>query len=97
MSGSSGISQYATTPVPDDQSVPGWRVALIIASFSIALPSFLSGAQTGMALGFRDAVLASLLAGIILCAGGCLTSIISVRSRLTTYLLVQRSFGRHTG
>ncbi|KRB86175.1 cytosine permease [Sphingomonas sp. Root710] len=94
MSGGSGISQYATTPVPDDQSVPGWRVALIIASFSIALPSFLSGAQTGMALGFRDSVLASLLAGIILCAGGCLTSIISVRSRLTTYLLVQRSFGR---
>src|SRR5690606_2682863 len=30
----------------------------------------------------------------ILCLGGCLTALISVRTRLTTYLLVQRSFGR---
>ena len=90
----SGTTQYASAPVPDDQSVPGWRVALIIASFSIALPSFLNGAQTGLALGFGDAVLASLLAGIVLCAGACLTAIISVRSRLNTYLLVQRSFGK---
>ncbi|MES2496497.1 MAG: cytosine permease [Pseudomonadota bacterium] len=89
-----GTTQYANAPVPDDQSVPGWRVALIIASFSIALPSFLNGAQTGLALGFGDAVLASLLAGLILCAGACLTAVISVRSRLNTYLLVQRSFGR---
>jgi len=29
----------------------------------------------------------------VLCAGACLTAIISVRTRLTTYLLVQRSFG----
>lgn len=88
-----GGTQYANAPVPADQAVPGWRVALIIASFSIALPAFLNGAQTGLALGLRDAVVASLLAGLILAAGGCLTAIVSVRSRLNTYLLVQRSFG----
>lgn len=88
-----GGTQYANAPVPDDQAVPGWRVALIIASFSIALPAFLNGAQTGLALGLRDAVLAALLSGLILAAGACLTAIISVRSRLNTYLLVQRSFG----
>lgn len=90
-----GTDQYANAPLPSHLSVPGWRVALIVASFSIALPSFLNGAQTGLALGFREAVLASLLAGLVLCIGGCLTSVISVRTRLTTYLLVQRSFGRH--
>lgn len=87
-------SQYANAPVPAHQLVSGWRVALIVASFSIAAPAFLNGAQTGLALGFGLAVLAALLAGALLCLGGCLTSIISVRSRLTTYLLVQRSFGR---
>ncbi len=42
----------------------------------------------------NKAVLAALLAGLILCVMGCLTAIVSVRTRLTTYLLVQRSFGR---
>ena len=84
---------FASAPLPESETVPGWRVALIIASFTFALPGFLNGAQTGLALGFWPAVLAALLAGLILCAGACLTSIISVRTRLTTYLLIQRSFG----
>ncbi len=84
---------YASAPVPEHLTVPGWRVALIIASFTFALPGFLNGAHTGMALGFHLAVLAALAAGLILCAGACLTAIISVRTRLTTYVLVQRSFG----
>lgn len=85
--------QYADRPLPDHVLSSGWRVALIIASFSISLPAFLNGAQTGLALGFRDAVLAAFIAGAILCLGGCLTALLSVRTRLTTYLLVQRSFG----
>ena len=38
--------------------------------------------------------MASILAGLILAFCGSLTSIISVRTRLTTYLLIQRSFGQ---
>jgi cytosine permease len=87
--------QYADRPLPAHVLSSGWRVALIIASFSISLPAFLNGAQTGLALGFGDAVLAAFLAGMVLCLGACLTSLISVRTRLTTYLLIQRSFGRH--
>ena len=84
---------YAGTPVPENATVPGWRVALIIASFTFALPAFLNGAQTGLALGFVHAVTAAFLAGVILCAGACLTAVLSVRTRLTTYVLIQRSFG----
>lgn len=93
MSASEVSGDFASAPLPESQTVPGWRVALIIASFTFALPGFLNGAQTGLALGFWPAVIAALLAGLILCAGACLTSIISVRTRLTTYLLIQRSFG----
>lgn len=92
---SATAGEYANAPLPEHRTVAGWRVGLIIASFAIALPGFLNGAQTGLALGFRDAVLAAFLAGVILCAAGCLTAAISVRTRLTTYLLIQRSFGRH--
>lgn len=94
MKETAATEQYADRPLPDHVLSSGWRVALIVASFSISLPGFLNGAQIGMALGFRDAVLAAFLAGAILCLGGCLTALISVRTRLTTYLLVQRSFGR---
>ena len=89
----SAIAQYANEPVPEHLTVNWWRVALIVSSFSVALPAFLNGAQTSLALGFGDAVLASVLAGLILATCGSLTSIISVRTRLTTYLLIQRSFG----
>jgi cytosine permease len=93
MSASQVQTDYFSAPLPESLTVPGWRVALIIASFTFALPGFLNGAQTGLALGFNQAVLAALLAGLLLCAGACLTAIVSVRTRLTTYLLVQRSFG----
>lgn len=93
MSGSDSNNSYASAALPESMTVPGWRVALIIASFTFALPGFLYSAQTGLALGFTQAVFAALLAGLILCAGACLTAIISVRTRLTTYLLVQQSFG----
>lgn len=93
MSAKETQGDFASAPLPESETVAGWRVALIIASFTFALPGFLNGAQTGLALGFWGAVLAALLAGLILCAGACLTAIISVRTRLTTYLLIQRSFG----
>lgn len=90
----SPTAQYANVPLPDHLTVPGWRVGLIVASFSIALPGFLNGAQAGLALGFPRAVIAATLAGLILCAAACLTATLSVRARLTTYMFVQRSFGR---
>jgi cytosine permease len=93
MNNTSGQQSYANAPLPESETVAGWRVALIIASFTFALPGFLNGAQTGLALGLGNAVTAALLAGLILCAGACLTAVISVRTRLNTYLLVQRSFG----
>lgn len=90
----SKTEQFANAPVPESETVDGWRVALILTGFAISLPSFLSSAQIASALGLRDAFVVSLLAGLLLCAMGCLTAVVSVRTRLTTYLLVQRSFGR---
>lgn len=94
MSSGAPGGEYANAPLPEHLTVAGWRVALIVASFNIALPGFLNGAQTGLALGFWPAALAALLAGLILCATACFTAWTSVRTRLTTYLLIQRSFGR---
>lgn len=93
MSGTEAHDDYAHSPVPEGITVPGWRVGLIVASFSIGLPDFLNGAHNALALGLTGAVAAALLAGLILCIGGSTTAIVSVRTRLSTYLLVRRSFG----
>ncbi|MEM7741841.1 MAG: cytosine permease [Pseudomonadota bacterium] len=93
MSEKSVSGSFANVALPEKETVPGWRVALIVASFTLSLPSFLNGAQIALAVGFYQAVLVSILAGLVLCGGAIFTAIISVRTRLTTYLLVQRSFG----
>ncbi|WP_294058005.1 cytosine permease [Sphingomonas sp.] len=85
--------QYSHSPVPAGETMAGWRVALIVASFSIGQPDFLNGAQNALALGLGSAVGAAFLAALILCAGCCFTAVVSVRTRLSTYLLVRRSFG----
>jgi cytosine permease len=87
------IEDYSVTTVPESQTTSGWRVALIVIGINVGLATFLNGAQVGSALGLNMAVLCALLSSTILCVMGSLTSIVSVRSRLTTYMLVQHSFG----
>lgn len=88
------IEDYSTSQVPESQTINGWRVAAIIIGINVGLATFLNGAQVGSALGLKDALLCAFFAGVILCIMGSLTAIASVRSRLTTYVLVQCSFGR---
>lgn len=85
--------QYAHSPLPGHVTIAGWRVALIVSSFSIGAPDFLNGAQNALALGLPTAVLAAFLAALFLGIGSCITAVLSVRTRLSTYPLVQRSFG----
>lgn len=87
--------EYANVPIPGHVSIASWRVALIVASFSIGAPDFMNGAKNALALGLPGAVLAAFLAGLALCIGSCFTAVLSVRTRLSTYPLVQRSFGIH--
>ena len=74
MAGDESSDQYAHGPVPDHVTIPGWRVALIVDSFSIGLPDFLNGAHNGLALGLTKAVLAAFIAGLILYVGSCITA-----------------------
>jgi cytosine permease len=87
------VEEYAGEPLPERLTVSGWRVALVVGCFTISLPTFLNGAEIALSIGLVPAVLAAVGAGAILALGGSITSIVSVRTRLNTYLLIQRSFG----
>lgn len=89
----SGVNNYSDSQVPEHKTIKGWRVAIVIISINVGLSTFLNGAQVGSALGLIDALWCSFWAGVILCIMGTITSIVSVRSRLNTYVLVQSSFG----
>ena len=88
------VLDHSTKPVPPGEGVGGFRLALIIIGVSIALPAFVSGAQLGQEVGIKTAVIAFVVGGLILTVIGCFTAIVASRSRLTTYMLVQFSFGR---
>lgn len=88
------VEDYSTRPVPVSRTVSGLRIALVIIGIGIALPGFLGGAQIGSAMGLEKAAWAFLCGGVVLAIFGSLTSMVAARARLTTYILVQYSFGR---
>jgi cytosine permease len=84
---------HPTTRVPESETVSGWHLAFVVIGVSIAIPAFIGGAELGVSLGIYDAFMSFFIGGIILTILGSLTAIISVRTRLSTYMLVKFSFG----
>jgi cytosine permease len=87
------VEDYSTTHVPDDKTVSGLKVALVVIGTSIALPAFLMGAKIGTALGLTNAILAFFAGGAVLMFLGSLTAMVASKARLTTYMLAQFAFG----
>ena len=88
---------FSHDPVPDEHAVSGFRVAMVIIGFTITLPIFIAGSQIGLALGLQASVSAFLLGGAILAIVGGITSYIGSTTRLSTYMIIQFSFGRLGG
>jgi cytosine permease len=86
---------FALEPVPDNNVVSGLRVAMVIIGFTITLPIFIAGSSIGLSLGFAEATTAFLGGGAILAAIGAFTAYIGSRTRLSTYVITQFSFGRY--
>lgn len=84
---------YAHSPVPEDKTVSGWRIALIKVGIIIALPGFITGAEIGFALGLGRGTLAIVIGGFMLMVLGMLTGTVAAKSRLTTSLITQFAFG----
>lgn len=88
------LEDYATTPVPVAKTVSGVRIGLVLGGVGIALPALLAGAQVGTALGAADSLRAFLIAAVVVTALASITGTIGARTRLSTYMIIQFSFGR---
>jgi cytosine permease len=86
---------YDRRPVPQSETVSGTGLALITFGIGMTLPVFWLGAGVTQKVGFSTASL--IFIGVcavlgLLCA---LTAMVGVRTRLSTYMVLQFSFGRH--
>ena len=87
-------SDYTRSRVPDHATIGGFRIAVVVFGIGVTLPIFYVGSEISLALGLRNATWALF--------GGCaivglmmiVTSIIGARTRLSTYMIIQFSFGR---
>ncbi|MDE0366785.1 MAG: cytosine permease [Gammaproteobacteria bacterium] len=85
---------HARGPVPQGEGVSGWRVAMVIVGFAITLPLMLTGSRMGLALGVGNALQAFVAGGLILMVAGSLTAMVAADARLSTYKILEFSFGR---
>lgn len=87
------VEDYATRPVPESQTYSGVRVGFVIGGIGVALPAFLTGAEVGRALGYGQSTLVFFVAGFLVTALAILSGWVGMRSRLSTYMILQFSFG----
>ncbi len=85
--------EFSVGRVPQDQTVSGLRVALVLIGIAITIPAFLAGAELGLAMGLDKVAVAISVGSAFLCIIGCFAATIAARSRLTTYMIIQFSFG----
>ncbi|GAB4539187.1 MAG: cytosine permease [Parvularculaceae bacterium] len=88
------VEDYATEPVPQDKTYGGLRIGFVVGGIGIALPSLLSGAQVGLSLGLERSIYAFVVAGLLVTGMAAVSGWVGMRSRLSTYMIIQFSFGR---
>jgi len=87
------VKDYTNSPVPDEATIHGLRVGIVVAGIGATLPMFMLGSQLSVGRGLRLAVLVSFAACALVGVLGAFTSIVGSRSRLSTYQVVAFSFG----
>ncbi len=85
---------HSTSPVPDEHSVPGYRVAVVCVAIAFTLTSLYMGAALARELGLDMGVRAVLVGSVILAVMSIPAAIVGARTRLSTYMIVQNVFGR---
>ena len=85
---------YSRHAVPDSATSSGLEISLILVGALITLPVFLVGAKLGASLGLNQAIAAFLCAGVALSVLGAASGVVAAKARLTTWMIIQHSFGK---
>ncbi len=88
-------NQYTNTKVQPKDFTSGWMIAFILGGTTLTLPFLYLGSEIALNLGMRASLYAFVISTVILVALCAVTTLIGNRSRLSTYMVLQFSFGRH--
>lgn len=88
------LDDNATKAVPGEQTISGARIALIIIGVAITVPAFMIGTELAGALGLSNALGAFAVGAVIVAVVGALNGAVAAKSRLSTAMILQFSFGR---
>lgn len=87
------LNDYSRSRVPDEATVGGFRIAVVVFGIGVTLPVFFVGSELAAGLGLRDAAFAMASGCALVAALMIVTSVIGAQTRLSTYMIIQFAFG----
>lgn len=83
----------ARTPVADEETVSGFQLGIVIVGISITLPLLVSAGELARGIGLSNAIIATVVGALILTVMSVPASIVGARSRLSSYMIIEHTFG----
>ena len=87
------MNDYSRSQVPDEKTVGGFRIAVVVFGIGVTLPVFFVGSELAVELGLRNAAIAMAVGCALVAALMIVTSVIGAQTRLSTYMIMQFAFG----
>ncbi|MBS0388148.1 MAG: cytosine permease, partial [Proteobacteria bacterium] len=84
---------HTAQPVPLEESVAGYRVAIVCVGIAFTLTGLYMGSEIAAELGWRRGVIAAVVGSVILATMSIPAAVVGARTRLSTYMIVQQVFG----
>jgi len=88
---SSGAS--SRTPVDPAEAVSGFQIGVVLIGISITLPLMYSAGELAQGIGLRRGIIAGLVGALILSLMSIPAAIVGVRTRLSSYMIIEHTFG----
>jgi len=88
------VEDYSRHPVPEDKTVTGFHIAIMVIGVMITVPAFVLGAQLGASLGFSRAFTGIVLGAVLLSLIASLTGMVGVKTHLSTSMINRYTFGK---
>ena len=84
---------HPRTPVPIAETVSGFQVGLVCVGIAITLPALYTGGEIARGLGLAEGMVAVVAAALLLSVMSVPSGIVGVRTRLTSYMIIEHVFG----
>lgn len=81
------------TPVPKAEAVSGFQIGIVLIGISITLPLMYNAGELAQGIGLSKAIIATVSGALILSLMSIPAAIVGVKTRLSSYMIVEHTFG----